>query len=545
MSQLPVLLAARKMDGQEIDGFGGPMMHRWIAGVVMAGVMLVSVGLTVPTGAVGESRATTDLALRQKDRVRALGALAADAPAGMPFRRIDPATGIASIVLTERPQAYTLHELMNLFAEAFESMGEGVVLLKDDVVVGEKATLSIGANGVRELRLLSTSERFVTITSWRGSIAFDGSPLRRLTVVSWDPGTNQPDELLSDGRAWIHARRGRMDVRWTDMRNLGFFTGSLSGVAWEGRPDDRSRGDVVGSRFRHNFFGAYTFEALAMRWLGNEFSENHGYGFDPHDQSNDFVVRFNVARNNGDHGIIFSRGCQGNRIEFNASYSNGRHGIVLDDGPNVNPDGTPRERQAIPSDMNIVRANAVWANEVGIVLDGGTRNAVRSNLIVANNNGVRMKDAVNGNWFSGNLLFINREQNFRAYNGSDRNYFVRNIIIGGGQGFVIRDSIGNVVEQNYVIRTTREAISLEGYVAETRLIDNWVENALSVNIATQKATGIDSVTVSGMTMEEPGLRIGRFPFSRWLILCAILLAPVAIVPGFSSAKAQWHRLRLT
>jgi parallel beta-helix repeat protein len=472
------------------------------------------------------------------NRVNQLGRLAANAPEGMPFRRVDGSTGYAGIILPRRDTPYRIPELAKQFPDSFEVMAPGVYLLKDDLVIGRNATLLIEGREVHELRLLSTPDRFITVAALRGTTRIVGTPYQRVTVTSWDPATAGPDTTEPNGRAWVEVRRGSMSITWADLTWLGFETGAVSGVAWEGRGGIPAGGDVSYSTFQHNHFGVYTFEAKRMTWRYNTFAYNTGYGFDPHDHSDYFVVEYNRAFNNGTHGIIFSRGCAHNTIRFNESFNNGAHGIVLDDGPNLNPDGTLRERAGIPSNYNVIAQNVVYGNQIGIVLDGGTGNLISNNIVRNNEYGIRMKDAVEANTVSGNRFTDNNKFGIYLYNGSDRNVIASNAVSGGTSGIVIRDSKDNQITANTLRAIPGHGIDLEGVIADTLVSGN---TATDVRTAIDLPDGGDpaAVTLQGNTFNEQNIdsRLSiRAPARRWIFWVALLASPVLFAPW-------WGRLR--
>ena len=515
--------------------------------ILMAAPATKTVGAADDPVAVDTDRVDA-LNVREKDRLRQLGSLAVDSPEGRPFRRVDGNLGFASVILPQREQPYTIPELAGLFPESINVQSEGVYLVKDDLVVGEGGTLLLSSADVREVRLLSQPDRFVTITSWRGTITVAGTRADRIRIVSWDPQLNSPDTELNDGRAWVHTRRGQMSIDWATLEYLGVVTGSLSGVAWEGRADDPARGNVTGSNFQYNYFGAYTFEAIEMQWRLNTFAYNIGYGFDPHDHSDNFLVEYNRAYGNGSHGIIFSRGCRFNIIRYNASFDNGMHGIVLDDGPNLNPDGTLRERQAIPSDDNVVTGNVVSGNVVGIVLDGGTRNTISDNTVVDNEIGIRMKDAVSNNTISGNRIRNSTDQGIYLYNGSNANAITDNLIRGGQTGILIRESTGNRIERNDLAGTVDSGIGFVGDVSNTLIVGNQIsdaENGLDFNRATTMNSMVQqNNTISGEVRLKDTASVWG-PLSRWLFWGSILLVPVLLGPWFGRLKGGLRIDRLS
>ena len=516
-------------------------------------ILLLSAPSARPVAAAEESAGididrVNALGEREKDRLRQLGSLAVDSPEGKPFRRVDGNLGFASIILPEREQPYTIPELAGQFPKSFEVQPNGVYLVKDDLVVGEGGTLLIASADLRELRLVSGADRFVTITSWRGTVTIAGTRADRVRIVSWDPELGAPDTELNDGRAWVHTRRGSMSIDWATLEYLGFVTGSLSGVAWEGRPDDPSRGNVTGSIFQYNYFGAYTFEAIEMQWRMNTFAYNIGYGFDPHDHSDYFLVEYNRAYGNGTHGIIFSRGCKFNIIRYNASFDNGMHGIVLDDGPNLNPDGTLRERQGIPSDDNVVTNNVVAGNVVGIVLDGGTRNTVTNNSVVGNEIGIRMKDAVSNNTISGNRIVDSVDQGIYLYNGSNANAIADNVLRGGASGMQVRESTGNRIERNVLTGMGVSGIAFVGDVSGTLITGNLIsgaDRALDITRATDTSNMIRlDNTIAGETRSEDTTSFAG-PLRRWVIWGGILLVPVLLGPWFGRFRTGLRTARLS
>ena len=195
----------------------------------------------------------------------------------------------ATLVLPARAKPYTAAELQTIFPSSWVREGAGVWLLTNHLLVGEGAELDLSLNQLSQLRLRSDRSGFVVVASWAGTIKIAGNATHQLLITSWDPGRRGPDTTESDGRSYLVAKGGRMDVADAAFTNLGFGTGESSGVAWRGWPGEPTRGSVVGSQFAHNHFGAFTFEAVDMLWTRNVFAANDVYGFDPHDQSNDRI----------------------------------------------------------------------------------------------------------------------------------------------------------------------------------------------------------------------------------------------------------------
>jgi parallel beta-helix repeat protein len=392
----------------------------------------------------------------------------------------------ATIVLLARKTPYTLPELRAGFPAAITVDPSGVWVLHEHIVVGPDARLVIAGPTVQELRLLSTVGGFVTIAGWKAAIELRGTAAAALRVTSWDPATGAPDADRSDGRAYIIAKAGRMDVADAEFAALGFATGESSGVAWRGWPGVPSRGSAMRSRFIGNYFGAYTFEAVEMQWTNNLFARNVGYGFDPHDHSDRFTVTGNAAIDNGSHGIVFSRGCSGNVIRDNVSAFNQGNGFVLDDG-RVAPDGDPRHARPDPSNDNVIEANLAWGNVTGIALEGASRNTVRGNLLAGNRVGLRLKDASNANTLTGNVIGGSSIFGIDVNAGSADNSVARNFVVGGKGGVVIGNSGGNHVEHNAIRWITGRGVVLSGALPNTSVTANVISGSGSTAIDVEAA----------------------------------------------------------
>ena len=74
-------------------------------------------------------------------------------------------------------------------------------------------------------------------------------------------------------------------------------------------------GNIYDSDIHHNNFGVYTYGHQQGDWRRNKMHDNHGYGFDPHDDSDFLSIHDNEVYNNGYHGIIESKRCNGVSIQ--------------------------------------------------------------------------------------------------------------------------------------------------------------------------------------------------------------------------------------
>jgi hypothetical protein len=454
-----------------------------------AGVVLASGATLGSRAAATASDPSIALEAQQVARIRAMAAAAGTlrAPARLLFE------GQATLVLPARPRPYTVAELQSLFPASWVRERPGVWLLEDHLLVGRGAELNLSLDQVSQLRLRSEHGGFVVVASWGGTIKVTGNTTHKLLITSWDPGRAAPDTTEADGRSYLVAKGGRMDVTDAAFTNLGFGTGESSGVAWRGWPGEPTRGSVLGSQFVHNHFGAFTFEAVDMLWTGNVFATNDVYGFDPHDQSNGFRFVGNVAFLNGKHGIIFSRGCSDNLVAGNLTFLNRANGIVIDDGRVAN-DGNPRHAHAVPSDRNVVRDNVVLLNQAGITVQGGTGNTVHANMLVGNHAGIRVSAAATGTVLEANQILATSTIAIDLRDGPRNTVVTDNWVQGAEVGITVSNA-GGKLTRNHLAGMRAHAIVFEHNVRGSGATLNALSGSGSTPIATTGASGLLSDAV--------------------------------------------------
>ena len=428
----------------------------------------------------------------------------------------------AHLLLPPRPLLYTLSELAVYFPDAFPTVAVDTLLVRENILLQSQAALRITTDDAAQVQLLSSAAGFATITGFNGQITIQGTPTQRLDFTAWDTAKATADQERTDGRAYLVALGGRMDIAYAGFFDLGYDEGTVSGIAWKSlKIDDETmigRGDVRASHFVRNYFGAYTFEAVGMHWIGNTFAANIKYGFDPHDFSNEFLFEGNIAHDNGGHGIIFSRGCDRNVIRGNKSFDNQGHGIMLDDGKVIPDSENERHRVAVPSNDNVIEDNFVVNNQDGIVLEGGSGNIVRNNLVMGPHRyGIRLKDAVAESQIISNTIEESERFGIFVYNNATDNLFQHNIINQGGGGIALHESPRNTVQTNTINHIRGSAIVLKGNVAASIIAENQVSGFGAEPLRTEQMTGL--------TMDQVW---EANDFSRWRYLLPTLVPSLLI-----------------
>lgn len=342
---------------------------------------------------------------------------------------------------------------------------DGVTLLLHGSAIG---------GDVDELRLKSDSSGEVNLWAEYGTIDIDSTRIR-----SWDASAGTVDTSYSDGRAHIRvrsflgsdgvARESRMDIVNSEISYLGYNAAESYGLVWKVIGDPGSDfslydkvnvyGDIFGSNIHHNYYGMYTFGHEDGQWVGNEMHHNVGYGFDPHDDSDNLLIEDNDVHDNGFHGIIASKRCNNVVIRNNKSWNNKQAGIMLHRS----------------SDDGIIEGNQVYDNtDSGIALFASWGIVVRNNTLLRNGrSGVRFSMGAGQNRVENNTIDGGGD-GFEFYQGTDvpepgddarpdgnivKGNIVRNL---DGQAISMTDSDGNTFESNTFTAIANLMLTFEG-----------------------------------------------------------------------------------
>ncbi len=416
-------------------------------------------------------------------------------------RRISVSTGPVTVSLSQVRAGLGSLNSENLLVE----LPNGVWRLNANLFVGSGVTLTIAsAGGVNELQLRSQSSvtpttgvdhaSFVYLRTHDGALDLDG-----VKVYSWDEAANAPDQDPANGRAHLVAKYNAvMNIRNSELSYLGAFGGETAGVVWRDVNDvatpnalrTRVTGQVIDSKFHHNFYGVYLAQAGNMLFRGNEFYENLRYGFNPREASNHLTVENNRAYKNGSHGFLISQGVNHVVLRGNESFDNldpsasQAHGFVLE------PDEATVIVAAVTGD-NVLEANAAYRNEgLGIRIIGSNNNELRNNRFEANGEaGISLEQGSTANTLLANTVQGNQSHGIVLRGTANSNLVASNVITGNvGHGIYVRSSNNsineNTVESNQLAGI---ALALESDLAPVLSGNTLHGNQVSRNLA----SGID------------------------------------------------------
>jgi parallel beta-helix repeat protein len=240
-----------------------------------------------------------------------------------------------------------------------------------------------------------------------------------------------------------------------------------SGVSWHLSNEDRGTllvtGEVVGSRFHHNFDGLYISGGVGLHIADNEVSDSVRYGIDLYDATHDCIVENNRVHRSGRHGIIASQGSVTNDIRQNEVHDNAEHGIIIHEG----------------SHGNRLQKNMVYQQRDGVVLHRSQNTVVTNNTVYNSDRGIRLTGA------SHNLVADNEVRDSDRYGiyvgeASDINSVRGNVVTNNPVGIYVL-SKSNEVTAN-TMRHSRYGIALHGSSEDNRLTDNTIEFASAVGL---------------------------------------------------------------
>ncbi|OGY16898.1 MAG: hypothetical protein A2784_03070 [Candidatus Chisholmbacteria bacterium RIFCSPHIGHO2_01_FULL_48_12] len=382
-----------------------------------------------------------------------------------------------TVIVSGRGSLINLSDIANSVGpEYLEQVEPGIWNLKANLYLRSGITLKLNPEEVKWLRLTSNKGKFVSILAYNSDIFMKG-----IKVTSWDETLNDFDTNIADGRSFILVKDGsRMDVVDSEIAYLGYARPpdspySSYGISWRMSTGNLGKffltGEVINSKFHHNYFGAYTFGATGMTWRGNEFYANIRYGLDPHDDSNGFLVENNVFHHNDSHGLIFSKRCINNVIRNNISYGNKSHGIMLHE----------------LSDKNVIENNQIYDNADGIALDHSSQNVIRGNTISNNKRGVRTNKGSLDNLIANNQISGSAQYGVYLYGNSEGNLIQNNTLTNNANALYIKSNhnqaLNNILDKNKV------GIYFLGQASQNRLAHNKIIYSGSYGVYAKMSTG--------------------------------------------------------
>ncbi|WP_309133875.1 right-handed parallel beta-helix repeat-containing protein [Cellulomonas sp.] len=482
-----------------------------------------------------------------------------------PYRLTNGST--YTLVLTKREADYTVTDLLKLAPQTFVRQPDGAFLLTENLVVQPGATLALTAPGGLTLRLASDAERFVSIVNYGGKLVTRGTSTDPVVVTSWDRAAGAADVLTDDGRAYVRSIGGQVDLRGTQFRDLGFWSGRTGGVALTGtdRPtggalesfgrelrdnvdamrgqqqaagtvpdpaappaggtvdgvlpagdlplpevdlDDPTFSYVAASvddvTFEGNAFGLFLSSANGVDITDSVVSGSLVDGLVLHRFVANAAISATVVSDNGGDGIVLSRATTGIVLSEVESTGNADDGIELR-GESL-ADGPSATGSPVGDYGNNSVANSTASDNGGhgIEVVGGRNVSLTANDVSGNDMGIVVRDPASEIAIVGNRLRGNARHAIALRDGVLSATVSGNVVEDGPNGVYLRDSVADV-RRNTMSGMTLHGVTLVGATEGAVVRENDLAGRGPSAVDVKRATGAEVADndTSGWTSTKP------------------------------------------
>jgi parallel beta-helix repeat protein len=359
------------------------------------------------------------------------------------------------------PGTYSVSDLQS--AGAALPLNQGGFILVDSVLVGPGATLNLGGAGLPTLLMGSSSAGFTSLVTWGGSMRLAGdSDAAPLTIIGWDSTAHKPAADDGNGRPYIRAVGGRLDLDHVRVSNLGFWSGRTGGVAWTGITSRVATGSATSSTFENDTYGAFVARASGVQFSNDLFEANELDGLRLHRSAVHSSVARSAAARNGGNGFVVSRGATGNVLQDDLAVNNRGNGFLIDGMPLV-LGASPSGDNAVAATGTVVEDSEARGNaKTGILLEGGSGTIVQRNIVCADVTGIAVRAGATETMLIDNEVRCGGRVALSIGPGVTGTTVMGNTFSGARIGLLIRNSSGVRIIGNRFDHITVFGISVRG-----------------------------------------------------------------------------------
>ncbi|MCE0539761.1 right-handed parallel beta-helix repeat-containing protein [Kineosporia rhizophila] len=470
--------------------------------------------------------------------------------------------GQMTLVLTARRKPYSWDDLRQLSAENLVPQADGSFLLREHILVGPGATLSISPRRPLKLRMSSGPEGFTSIVTEGGRIRLNGTATAPISISSWDETQGKPDLKLSDGRAYVRAS-GQMVVTNSKFGRLGFWSGrtggvavvsastlpttGLTGSAATGVTDEpvakraASHTDVLpagklpatlldesgsyassirDSSMTGNAFGLFISGSSGPQVSDTVISKSLVDGLVLHRNVDAATITGVTVQESALDGVVINRNVEGTVMTRLDVRRNGRDGVVITGSPLA--DGpSPSGASTRPFGNNVLSTSKSSDNgRIGVHVAGGAALTVLGNTVSGGHSGIVVSDAAQDVQLNSNTVKDSLVNGIQVRDDSTVE-LTSNNVIGAATGVHVRDAVAKL-RDNSTSGVTLHAFTFVGAVAGSVADGNQLRGS--------GTSAIDTVRVSGDQPELLGTDDSGW--SRTVTkdsLLGILLHPLTMV----------------
>ena len=486
-----------------------------------------------------------------------------------------------TLILTPRSAPYTVTDLLALAPSTFLLQSDGSYLLLENIYVERGATLALSNPGGLKLRLASNGSGFVSIVAFGGTITMAGTADARMKVTSWDPRTAAPDTDPTDGRAYIRAIGGTFTMSYTDVVDLGFWSGRTGGIGLTGttRPTTgsttsnaytggstsntsgkasvakssgssslgatgvtgQSAGSVNGTTPDTQFgvqglsyvttqidhdtitgdaFGLFISGATGILISDTKVTASLIDGIVLHRFASQGVIQNVNASNNSGDGIVISRAAQQIQVTGSTASYNSGNGFTVNGQPISAGPSASGEPMGAYGNNTVGTSTAQGNGHYGIEVLGGLNIALNNNSIIGNQMGIVVRRGAQKVTISGNKLTQQNHEGISIRDGVQAVTINNNLIDGAATGVYVRNATADVAG-NTIRNASVHGVTLIGSDAGTLVNGNVISGIGPGAIDTHRESG--KVNTGGNTTS------GWFNTTAMWVRIKALIRPLTIV----------------
>ena len=472
---------------------------------------------------ISSARQTT-LVADEDARIRAVlhGAEHVTKPEVIPYEGARP-----TLVLPETSRAWTAADLVHYGALA---MGPGgTALLTENVFVAPDAQLTLGSAALRTLHLDSTSSGFTSIVTWGGGLEFTGTAAAPLTIEGWNHTTGKAAADQGNGRPYIRAVGGVLNLTHVRASALGFWSGRTGGVAWTGVTVESSAGGATDSAFTGDTYGAFVARGRGVTFSGDLFESNELDGLHIHRYSTGSRVVSSAAARNGGNGFQIDRDTRDTVLRGDLAQHNAVNGYYLDGRPLVTG-ASASGGSAVPSTGTVLENSEATGNaRTGVLVEGGSGTIVRSDEVCAAITGIALRTGVTNAVLTGNDVRCHPRSGLSVGPSAPGTVIAGNALTGARMGIVIRDSGRVTVDSNLVTGATVFGVTARGISSHVTGVGN-VVSGTGVNAVDARAgASPPSLARSDTSGWSHGTNVNFFAYLEYHPLAALWLGILVLI----------------
>ncbi|WP_404433865.1 right-handed parallel beta-helix repeat-containing protein [Microbacterium lacus] len=423
-----------------------------------------------------------------------------------PFRV--PTTPAATLVLTAREAPYTRADLQRLAPDTFVAQADGSFLLSENVLALSGATLDLTSTAPPPIKLLSTPSTFVSIVTVGSAVTITGTAEQVAEFTSFDPASGAADTSTADGRAYIRAIGGTVNISHASFSDLGFWAGDTGGLSLTGAndavavpiapgalevggaptiseaevteltADEQPAPSMIGGKIYNvtltrNAFGLFISSASGVTISQSSVTDNLIDGLVLHRDVADTAITAVQANGNARDGIVVEQSSSGITMSAVTASENGRNGIGIDGRPLVTGPSANGTAVTEYGDVHVSESTVSDNGRYGVQVMGGSAISVTDSDVTGNLVGVALNRGSTEVQITGNTFTAQQRQSISVGGGVSASVIDSNRFESVDTGVRI-DGAAALVEDNVFADIGNHAVTLVGDATGVRVTGNTI-----------------------------------------------------------------------